>query len=102
MRLRRRHAEHVREVRAVETMAQVQLDDLSIGGAQRGKRGARHPRRVGLPIRCAGISHRTGHPGRLIARQRDADRQPAVAFVASYRKQPRPHAAGITQPRDLG
>jgi hypothetical protein len=96
------HAEHIREVRAVETMAQVQLDDLTVGGAQRAKRGAHHGGRVHLPIAGAGISHRVGHPGRLIARRGDADRQPAMAFVAGYREQPRPHAAGIIQPRDLG
>ena len=100
--LRGRHAEHIREVRTVETMVQVQLDDLTIGRAQRGKRGAHHGGRVHLPIAGAGISRRIGHPGRLIARRGDADRQPAMAFVAGYRKQPRPHATGITQPRDLG
>jgi hypothetical protein len=116
MRPRGRHAEHIREVRAIETMAQVQLDDLTIGGAQRGKRGAHHRAKVRLPIAGAGIGHRIGHPGRLIARRGDAGRQaalalvpghcndagwqPAMALIAGHRKQPRPQAAGIVQPCD--
>ena len=99
---RGRHAEHIREARAIEAMAQVQLDDLTIGGAQRGKRGAHHGAKVHLPIAGAGVSHRIRHPGRLIARRGDADRQPAMALVAGHRKQPRPQAGGIAQPRDLG
>jgi hypothetical protein len=116
VRPRGRCTEHIREVRAIETMAQVQLDDLAIGGAQRGKRGAHHCAKVHLPIAGAGIGHRIGPPGHLIARRGDAGRQPvtalvaghrnyagrqpAMALVAGHRKQPRPQATGIAQPRD--
>jgi hypothetical protein len=99
---RGRHSEHIRKVRAAEAVAQVQLDDLGIGAAQRRKRGPHHGAKVHLPIAGAKISHRIRRAGRLVARRGDTDREPSMALVAGHGKQPRSQAAEIAQPGDLG
>ncbi len=98
-----RHAERIREVGAVETMAKVQFDDLTFRGVQPGKRGAHDGARARPRIVSADIPYVICHLGHVIVRRpEEVGGQPTMALVAGHGKQPRPQAAGFAQPRDLG
>ena len=93
------HAEHVREVLAVQHVAQVELDDLPVSRVQAGQ--GRHHERVQLfafgpggGIRWAG-----NHLARLVQRSgQPLCPEPAETFVTGHGVQPWAEALRLTQP----
>ena len=98
LRLVVRHAQSIREVGALQLVAQVQLEELALHWLQTCERGPHKGAKFDLPgsarKRDAVICH--------LRRRRDPSLHPAVALVAGYRKQPAPQSVGLGQLRDLG
>ena len=98
-----RHPQRVRQVRAVELVPQVQLDDFLVSRFQLGQRGQHHLTLPGLLQGRAEIGGRlTG--AELVVGQRDGGPmavQPAPALVPGHRVQPGPQPARVTQQRQL-
>ena len=103
VRLAHAHAEDVGEVLPAQVMAQVELDDLPVAGAEPGEGRAR--RRAELrPLGVRGQVDRL--VGQLVRRvgfggQR-ARTQAVAAFVARHGIEPGPELAGIAQPVQFG
>ncbi len=98
-----RHAEYIREVGAVESVAQVQLADLPVHRVQPVQGGAHLDARFRLRG-DGGKYHRVVYRmGRLTQPHRKAGSLPAeLALIAGQREQPRPQLVRLTQTRNLG
>ncbi len=97
------HAEDVGEVLPGQVVAQVQLDDLAVAGAEPGERRA--GRRAQL--RPCGVRRQVNRlVGQLVRRvgpgRQGPGTQAVAAFIAGHRIEPGPEPAGIAQPVQLG
>ena len=90
VRLVPRHAEHGRQVGAVQVVPEVKLDDLAVARAQPVEGGPDEPAQFGLLRAVAGVAGRVNQVD-LVARSR-------VALVAGYRVEPGPQLARSPRP----
>ena len=100
-----RHAQGIREVRAVELVAQAQLDDLLVAGAQPGQRGTDQLAQALLLQRGAEVGGPLADGGDVVVPGARGVPGPAhlpAAFVAGHRVQPRPETARVAQAGQLG
>ena len=100
-----RHAEHGREVGALQVVPEVELDDLALSRVQPVEGGADEPAQFGPLGAPSGagtrVGRRTGQVGGFVeARLRPA--QPAVTLVAGHRVEPGPQLARVAQAAEPG
>ena len=102
VRLVPRHAEHGREIGALQVVPEAKLDDLALTRVQAVEGGPDQPAQFGPLGAGAGIGRRVGHLGGLIKACLLRRAQPAVTIVAGYRVEPGPQLARLTQAAEPG
>ena len=105
LRLVARHAEHGREVGALQVVPEVEFEDLALSRAQLVQSGADEPGQFGplgaTPGAEAGVGGRIGQAG-VLAETHLRRTQPELALVAGDREEPGPQLARLAQPVEPG